>query len=237
MALLLRLLILATPIGVPGAGLAQAGPPQLPPPRPDRPAPPAGEQDQKAGGGEQQTVPVAEADEACLERLGKLGVTFEKRPAVQENSCRISSPVSVSALPNGVEVAPASLMECSYAEDLARWVAEVVVPRAREHLQSVPTKLLIGTAYQCRDQRAGSKLSEHAFGNSVDVMGFEFDRHPPLTIGFQTEGSPEATFQSAIQKEACTIFTTVLGPGADDDHGDHLHLDARARKGDYRICQ
>jgi hypothetical protein len=172
-----------------------------------------------------------------MERLGKLGLRFEKLPPVQENDCRVGNPVAVSALASGVDVSPASVMECRYAENLARWITDVVIPRASEHLQSVPTRLLIGTSYQCRDQRSGSKLSEHAFGNAVDVMGFEFDKRPPLTIGVQPEGSPEAVFQSSIQKEACTIFTTVLGPGADAEHGDHLHLDMRARKGDYRICQ
>ncbi|SCY79763.1 extensin family protein [Microvirga guangxiensis] len=192
--------------------------------------PPAGEDQQKVS-------EVSEADKACIDNLEKLGLRFEKRPPVQENACKIANPVSVSGLPNGVEISPVSLMECRYAEGLARWVGEVVVPRAGEHLKAAPKKILIGTSYQCRDQRSGAKLSEHAFGNGVDVMGFEFDKSGPLTIKFQAEGSPEAAFQSAIQKEACAIFSTVLGPGADADHGDHLHLDMRARKGDYRICQ
>ncbi|MFD0463084.1 extensin family protein [Microvirga aerilata] len=50
-------------------------------------------------------------------------------------------------------------------------------------------------------------------------------------------GFPESAFQAAVQKAACPIFTTVLGPGSDAAHGDHLHLDLRQRKGDYRICQ
>jgi hypothetical protein len=156
---------------------------------------------------------------------------------VQDNACKIGNPVSVSGLANGVEVSPASLMECSFADSLARWMSDVVVPRTSEHFHDTLSKVVIGTSYQCRDQRTGSKLSEHAFGNGVEVMGFEFDERAPLTIKFQTEGSPEAAFQSAIQKEACTIFTTVLGPGADSDHGNHLHLDMRQRKTDYRICQ
>lgn len=236
-ALLLRPLILVLALGLPQVGHAQAPTPPLPPPRPDRLGPDEEKRkDPRPEAEEQQALPAGEPDTACLERLDKLGLHFEKRPAVQENDCRITSPVEVSSLPNGVQVAPASLMECRYAESLARWVSEVVLPRAREHLASAPTKLLIGTSYQCRDQRSGSKLSEHAFGNGVDVMGLEFDKHPPLTIKFQAEGSPEAAFQSAIQREACTVFTTVLGPGT-EDHGDHLHLDMRARKADYRICQ
>ncbi|MEE1657757.1 extensin family protein [Microvirga sp. CF3062] len=174
---------------------------------------------------------------ACLDRLSKLGLGFEKRPNVQEGRCSIENPVLLSSLSNGIEVAPASLMACPVAEGLARWMSEVVIPEAERQLQSAPTKLLIGTSYQCRDQRNGAKLSEHALGNGVDVMGFEFAKRSPLAIASQAENSPEASFQSTIQKAACPIFNTVLGPGSDDAHGDHLHLDLRERKGDYRICQ
>lgn len=231
--------MLMAAVGLPGGGLAQEAAPPLPPSRPKELTPPAAgvKETPKPDVQEESASPPREADTACIQRLEALGLKFEKRPPVEEDDCRISNPVSVSSLPNGVDVAPDSIMECHYAEYLARWVSDVVRPRSGEHFQSAPTKLLIGTSYQCRDQRSGSKRSEHAFGNGVDVMGFEFDKHPPLTIKFQPEGSPEAAFQSAIQKEACQIFTTVLGPGADSDHGDHLHLDMRARKGDYRICQ
>jgi len=189
-----------------------------------------------AGEGQSASQP-SEADKACIDNLDKLGLRFEKRSPVRENACKIDNPVSLSALADGVEISPASLMECRYAEGLARWVKDVVISKAGEHLKAAPKKILIGTSYQCRDQRSGTKLSEHAFGNGVDVMGIEFEGRGPLTIKFQAEGSAEAAFQSAIQKDACTIFSTVLGPGADADHSDHLHLDMRARKGDYRVCQ
>ena len=223
------------------AGAAQEAPP-LPPPRPDRPAtPPPAAPDRKdqpdetpTAGKAPENVPV---DTACIGRLTRLGLRFEVRPAVQEGVCSVQTPVLVSALPDGAAVAPASLMTCPLAENLARWMEEAVRPAADRHFQSAPTKLLIGTSYQCRDQRSGAKLSEHAFGNAVDVMGFEFAKRPPLAVGAHAEGSLEAAFQSAVQKAACPVFATVLGPGSDDAHGDHLHLDMRARKGDYRICQ
>jgi hypothetical protein len=220
------------------AGAAQEAPP-LPPPRPDRPAaPPAAAPDRNAQTGEAPTTEKApETDTACIERLTRLGLRFETRPAVQEGACSVQTPVLVSGLPDGVAVAPAALMTCPLAESLARWMGEAVRPEADRHFGSAPKKLLIGTSYQCRDQRSGAKLSEHAFGNGVDVMGFEFAKRPPLAVGAHPEGSPEAAFQLAVQKGACPVFTTVLGPGSDDAHGNHLHLDMRARKGDYRICQ
>lgn len=220
------------------AGAAQEAPP-LPPPRPDRPAaPPEATPDKNAETGEAPTTEKApEIDTACIERLTRLGLRFETRPAVQEGACSVQTPVLVSGLPDGVTVAPAALMTGPLAESLARWRGEAVRPEADRHFGSTPKKLLIGTSYQCRDQRSGAKLSEHAFGNGVDVMSFEFAKRPPLAVGAHPEGSPEAAFQLAVQKGACPVFTTVLGPGSDDAHGDHLHLDMRARKGDYRICQ
>jgi len=224
------------------AAWAQVPTAPLPPPRPDRPAMPDSEpRAEKPPSSEDPIEKMASEDnstqDACLDRLTKLGLRFEKRPPVQEGRCSIENPVLLSSLSNGIEVAPASLMACPVAESLARWVSEVVAPEAERQFQSAPTKLLIGTSYQCRDQRNGAKLSEHALGNGVDVMGFEFAKRAPLTIASQPENSPEATFQSAIQKAACPIFNTVLGPGSDAAHGDHLHLDLRQRKGDYRICQ
>ncbi len=224
--------------------VAQETSPPLPPPRPDRPPaqapePPKREAPSDDTAKNKEALPPgpSEADAACLDRLTQLGLRFESRPAVQENSCSVENPVLVSGLPKGVEVSPASLMRCSFAENLARWTTEVVLPEAERHLQKTPVKVLIGTSYQCRNQRSGAKLSEHAFGNGVDVMGFEFAKRESFAINSHPEGSPEAAFQSAVHKEACPIFTTVLGPGADADHGNHLHLDMRARKADYRICQ
>ncbi|GEO15043.1 extensin family protein [Microvirga aerophila] len=218
-----------------------SGPP-LPPPRPDRtPAPMEPQANQGASTAPTQTD--AESEESakaareCADRLTKLGVRFETRPAVQENACSIKGPVLVSSLPDDVAVSPASLMTCSAAESLAKWTREVLLAEADRHFQTKPTKILIGTSYQCRNQRSGAKLSEHAFGNGLDIMGFEFAKRSALTIGTHADGSPEAAFQAAVRAGACPIFTTVLGPGSDAAHGDHLHVDMRERKGDYRICQ
>lgn len=221
---------------------AQEAAPPLPPPRPDRPVspPPSDEQPKPADATKAKDKDEPGSDQAeagCIERLTGLGLKFEKRHGIQEGACSVKNPVLVSELPNGVAVSPPSLMTCPVAESLARWTGEIVAPAAERHFQSAPTKVLIGTSYQCRDQRSGGKLSEHAFGNGLDIMTFEFAKRPALAIGSHEEGSPEAGFQNAVRQGACPIFTTVLGPGSDAAHGDHLHLDMRARKGDYRICQ
>jgi hypothetical protein len=204
--------------------------------RPDRATPPAEEQAADQSGPKDEAIPSAEAD-ACRERLTALGVVFEPRADIQENACHVHNAVMLKGLPSGIKVEPASLMNCPLAEALTRWVRETVTAEAERRFKNTPTKVLIGTSYQCRNQTSASKLSEHAFGNGVDVMGFAFAKRAPLIIAFQAITSPEAAFQETVRSEACKVFSTVLGPGSDEAHGNHLHLDMRARRGDYRICQ
>jgi hypothetical protein len=42
---------------------------------------------------------------------------------------------------------------------------------------------------------------------------------------------PERAFLKSVYDDACGIFGTVLGPGADEAHKSHLHLDMKERRG------
>jgi hypothetical protein len=44
-------------------------------------------------------------------------------------------------------------------------------------------------------------------------------------------------FQDAVRGAACMDFSTVLGPGSNASHADHLHLDIIARTSGYRLCE
>lgn len=124
------------------------------------------------------------------------------------------------------------------AEALARWTKTSVAPAAEQYLSAKLEGLQIGTSYECRSQNhvANAKLSEHAFANAMDLHGFDLAGRQVGVKG-PPSGSPEASFLAAVRAGACAEFTTVLGPGSDPSHEDHLHLDMRLRKGDYRICQ
>jgi hypothetical protein len=43
----------------------------------------------------------------------------------------------------------------------------------------------------------------------------------------------DARFQRAVRKAACGPFTTVLGPGSDAYHDDHMHFDTKPRRSPY----
>jgi hypothetical protein len=99
----------------------------------------------------------------------------------------------------------------------------------------------LGTTYDCRG-RVGdggdAKLSEHAFGNAIDISAFTFHDGPTLPVEpRQDSGDPVESFQRAVRGAACLDFTTVLGPGSNASHNDHLHLDIAARNGGWRLCQ
>ena len=169
-------------------GLAQESAPPLPPPRPDAAQAPAGREG-GPGNAEAPLESLLPADPACLESLTRLGVRFEPRQSFAEGACRVHGPVLVSGLPDGVDVSPPALMTCPMAEGLARWILDTVLAAAERHFQTAPTKLVIGTSYECRNQRSGAKLSEHAFGNGVDVMGFEFHKRASA-LGRLPPGGP-----------------------------------------------
>jgi hypothetical protein len=177
-------------------------------------------------------------ESACQERLTKLGVRFEPLPAISQGQCGAPHPLRVSSL-GTLQVAPPATVACPVAEALGRWAAEVVLPEGRRHLEAEPSRIAIGTSYECRsrNRQEGAKLSEHAFANGVDVSGFEFGGRKAVQIGEHLAETPPALFQAAIRSQACAYFTTVLGPGSDAAHATHLHLDLRGRKGNYRICQ
>jgi hypothetical protein len=182
---------------------------------------------------------VVAEDNACRERLVALGVRFEPLPAIAEGQCGAPLPLRVSVLPDGIGITAPATLVCAAAEALARWTREVVAVEAARHLEAQPSRIGIGTSYQCRTQnhRPGAKLSEHAFANGVDISGFEFKGRKAVTVTDHPAGSPEALFLGAVRSQACTYFTTVLGPGSDAAHADHLHLDLRGRGRGFRMCQ
>jgi hypothetical protein len=205
----------------------------VPPPRPSEPIAPA------APASVVETPQVDLEFQGCLDRLAILGVQVEPMPPIRDGACGAQKPVRLTRLPDGVAISTPAVVTCPVAEALARWTKEVLAVESDRAFQTAPLSLQIGTSYQCRGQnrQALAKLSEHAFANAVDVMGFTFPKRAPIPVTFHPEGSPEDAFFKAVRAGACTHFTTVLGPGSDAYHANHLHLDLRGRRGTARLCQ
>ncbi len=134
-----------------------------------------------------------------------------------------------------VALAPAATLSCPMAEAVARWIREEVAP-AIATLGSSARTIVTGTSYDCRerDRVPGAKLSEHGRANALDLRGVTLANRTAVDL---TDKTASKKFRDRIRQSACKTFTTVLGPGSDDFHKTHIHLDLIERKGGYRMCQ
>ena len=179
---------------------------------------------------------------ACEAQLETLGTVFERQDPVDgPGICGLPASYAVDEIVRGISIAPTTQMRCRTVLATARWIDEVVIPAAKVLGDDVRlTGIRQASTYVCRTRNSqpGAKISEHARGNAVDIRQFEFEGHDPLPIQpQQRKGSPEEAFQKAVRAGACLHFTTVLGPGSDAFHDDHLHMDLARRRSGYRLCQ
>ena len=136
-------------------------------------------------------------------------------------------------------------MDCSMIPALESWLSEVVQPIAQARFGQPVVGLDAMGAYSCRtvDNIAGAQLSEHAFGNAIDVGGFKLaDGRKISVVGdWKKADTQEAAFLHEVHAGACQHFTTVLGPGADPFHYNHIHMDlamhGQTNTGPRRYCK
>jgi hypothetical protein len=142
-------------------------------------------------------------------------------------------------------------VHAAFLERLARF-EEIVVEVGTEIYGRAPTRLRHAGAFSCRpSRRRAHRLSEHALGNAIDVLGFDFgsaNRRQPLPVAvpkrwrapFQiriardwSEPTAEAApsihtrFLHALTErlaERSDVFRGMIGP-SQRDHADHFHLD------------
>ena len=125
------------------------------------------------------------------------------------------------------------------------WLEQVVQPAAQARFGQRVVGLDAFGAYSCRsvDNIAGAQLSEHAFGNAVDVSGFRLADGREIVIAreWKKTDTQESAFLHEAHAGACQHFTTVLGPGADVFHYNHFHLDlamhGATNTGPRRYCK
>ena len=84
----------------------------------------------------------------------------------------------------------------------------------------------------------GSGISEHAFGNAIDVAAFTLADGRRITVEEGWHGTPEEQgFLHDVHLAACDNFTTVLAPGYNAAHYNHIHVDLMRRSSGDRPCR
>ena len=134
-----------------------------------------------------------------------------------------------------VAVTPAATLRCTMALAIADWVRTDVAPLATG-LGSPLSALDNFDSYECRGRNrvAGAQLSEHGRANALDVRGLKLA--DGRSIGL-TDRTVPRELRETVLHSVCSRFATVLGPGSDWYHEDHIHLDLMERRNNYRICQ
>ncbi len=134
-----------------------------------------------------------------------------------------------------VAVKPAAILRCTMASAIADWVRTDMVPLAAS-LGSTITDLDNFDSFECRGRNrvVGAMLSEHGKANALDVRALKLANGQSIGL---TDRTMSRDVRERVLHSVCSRFSTVLGPGSDWYHEDHIHLDLAQRRNDYRICQ
>ena len=189
----------------------------------------------------------AQAENACLARDLVRATAYTQPLQAMDGPgvCGMEHPFRVTALAGGtVALNAPQTIGCPLTAALDEWVT-AVQPIAMARFGRPIARINSMGSYSCRsiDNLRGAKLSEHAFGNATDIGGFVLaDGHEIVVVKAWTRGDEqERAFLREAQAAACNIFTTVLAPGSDTFHYNHIHLDlamhGATSTGPRRICK
>ncbi|MEN5084167.1 extensin family protein [Bosea sp. TWI1241] len=219
---------------------AATKPEAAPPASPAKPAEPAAASD-------------GPALSECLRRLTAEGHRLQpvaaKDLAASAGDCRVEEPVRVERLavrrpdgPGTLVLEPPPLVACEMARAMAHWADTALVPLARGAMNQELIALRVGGGHECRrrNRQARTPMSEHATGRALDIFAFRFagEGAGSEIMVAKPGGLVQERFLAGARQAACGAFSTVLGPGSDAAHADHLHLDIQRRgSGRSRFCQ
>jgi hypothetical protein len=184
----------------------------------------------------------------CTGRLAKLRIFTEPvgLPEKPDAACAMADPVRLLSADDPalagrrIRFPERPTLTCAMAERFARFTADVAAPLALGVFGKELSAVATGPGYECRprNRQPGAKPSSHGLGLAVDVMSFELHGGRRVTVE-KPDDAEAARFVAAVRAAACGAFNTVLGPGADVAHANHLHIDIepRGRDGRSKLCQ
>ncbi|MBV9234640.1 MAG: extensin family protein [Xanthobacteraceae bacterium] len=199
-----------------------------------RPRPPEAEQAQpseppEAAGPSQCFVDLTSSGVAIAESLSRLEA---RRGCGAEDALRLNAVVLDDA--RQVEFKPAPVLRCTMATELAKWVRQDLAAQVLP-LGAPLAEIENYDSYECRPRNrvAGAQISEHGRANAIDI------RSVTLTNGKRyelTDPYVKKAVRDQLKASACARFVTVLGPGSDGYHEQHIHLDLAENQNGYRLC-
>ncbi|RDV04859.1 extensin family protein [Undibacter mobilis] len=165
--------------------------------------------------------------------------SYTPPPLGPSRDSRFDAPIRTGAIAPAT-LTPTATLSCPIVSALDRWVAGGVQPAALRWFGSPVAEIKQISAYSCRQMNGagGSGISEHAFGNALDIAGFTLADGRKISVQKGWRGTPEEQgFLHDVQLAACDTFSTVLAPGYNAAHYNHIHVDLMRRKSGRRPCR
>jgi hypothetical protein len=108
-------------------------------------------------------------------------------PIREGSECGAAAPVRLISIGRSIQVAlsPPPTVTCDMVAALHRWMERDVQPLAKKHLGAPVIRIETMSSDSCRNAygRAGSRLSEHAKANALDVGSFVTARGQSAMVG------------------------------------------------------
>lgn len=201
-----------------------------------------------ACGGRDQNAPPSKPGNAatsenvrqCLSGLTAKSVRFAGLPDKSfGGGCRTID--TIKLMDFGTPTTNLGAMTCPLAANFTDWARYAVRPAAKQYLDGEVVRIETMGTFNCRNINGGQsgKLSEHAFGNAVDVSAFILKDGRRISVLSGWNGtSEERAFLRRLHQSACKRFGTVLGPDYNAAHANHFHFDmARSMKNGSSFCR
>lgn len=144
------------------------------------------------------------------------------------SGCDVPDAVLVSEV-SGVTLQPPATINCEEALALATWVKTGLQPV----YQGKIVALKVADSYSCRPRNnvRGNKVSVHGLGQAIDIESFMTSSGQVMTVSQNYNAQ-----MRAASRAGCGIFHTILGPGSDGYHENHIHFDV-AKHGRRDYCR
>lgn len=151
--------------------------------------------------------------------------------------CPLSNIVRVTR--SGVTFSSSYLASCPLAVAWALFERHGLEPAAQEELGASVERVDHLGSFACRNiyGRANARRSEHASAEALDVAGFVLDDGRRITLRQDWGEGAEGVFLKRVQRSACDVFGTTLGPDYNAAHADHFHLGVGTGLGVGGICR
>jgi hypothetical protein len=177
-------------------------------------------------------APLSRPDGArCLAALGASGARYAALPdRFSAPGCQAVGSVRLDRLAGdrgSFALANLGPVACPLAQAFASWARYGVDRAARQMLGSPLARIETMGSYACRAVAGGARLSAHSRAEAIDIGAFVLadGRRVSVKAGWNSASDQERAFLRTVHTSACKRFGTVLGPGYNAAHADHLHVE------------